>query len=82
MNPAQDTLAAGAPIDVDISHIQPGQQIIVVWRGKPVFIMHRTEDELKKLQASDDTSQLRDPDSGVLQQPDYAKNWHRSIKPA
>jgi ubiquinol-cytochrome c reductase iron-sulfur subunit len=81
MEPARDTIAAGAPVDIDISHIQPGQQIVVLWRSRPIFIMNRTEDELKKLQSSEDTAVLRDPDSSVLQQPDYARNWHRSIKP-
>src|SRR5215813_14828035 len=79
MNPARDTLAAGAPVDIDISHIQPGQQIVVLWRSRPIFIMHRTPEELQKLQAPD-ANPLRDADSGALQQPDYAKNWHRSIK--
>ena len=81
MQPARDTLAAGAPLDVDISHLQPGQQIIVLWRSRPVFIVHRGAEELKTLQNAQDTSQLRDPDSAVLQQPPYTKNWHRSIKP-
>jgi ubiquinol-cytochrome c reductase iron-sulfur subunit len=81
MEPAEDTLAAGAPIDVDISKVQPGQQIIVLWRSHPVFISHRTADELKALQDPKQVAQLRDPDSNVLQQPDYAKNWHRSVKP-
>jgi ubiquinol-cytochrome c reductase iron-sulfur subunit len=79
MNPARDTLAAGAPVDIDISHIQPGQQIVVLWRSRPIFIMRRTDEELKKLQAS--ANPLRDANSGALQQPEYAKNWHRSIKP-
>src|SRR5215470_8218674 len=80
MEPARDTLAAGAPVDIDISHIQPGQQIVVLWRSRPIFIMQRTPEELQKLQAPD-ANPLRDPNSGALQQPDYAKNWHRSIKP-
>ena len=81
MSPARDTLAAGAPVDIDISHIQPGQQIVVLWRSRPIFIMNRTPEELQKLQAAPDANPLRDPSSGALQQPDYAKNWHRSIKP-
>lgn len=81
MNAARDTLAAGAPVDIDISHIQPGQQIVVLWRSRPIFVMNRNQDELKKLQASGDVNLLRDPDSEELQQPEYAKNWHRSIKP-
>ena len=81
MNPAKDTLAAGAPVDIDIAPIQPGQQIIILWRSRPIFIMHRTEDELKRLQDAHLASELRDPDSIVLQQPDYAKNRYRSVKP-
>jgi ubiquinol-cytochrome c reductase iron-sulfur subunit len=81
MNPSEDVLAAGAPIDVDISALQPGQQMIVLWRSRPVFIAHRTPDELKTLQDPKETADLRDPDSAVKQQPDYAQNWHRSVKP-
>ena len=81
MNPAADTLAAGAPIDVDISKLAEGQQIVVLWRSRPIFIMHRSSDELKELESGKNAALLRDPDSGSVQQPDYAKNWHRSIKP-
>ena len=81
MNPAQDTLAAGAPIDVDISNVQPGQQIIVLWRSRPIFIVRRTQAEIDQLKADADASQLRDPDSSALQQPPYAKNVYRSVKP-
>jgi ubiquinol-cytochrome c reductase iron-sulfur subunit len=81
LEPSADVLAAGAPIDVDVSHIQPGQQIIVSWRSRPIFIAHRTADELKMLQQPRDTNLLRDPDSDNFQQPEYAKNWHRSLKP-
>jgi ubiquinol-cytochrome c reductase iron-sulfur subunit len=81
MNPAQDVLAAGAPIDVDIKALQPGQQKEVQWRTHPEFNAHPTADELKTLQDPKELAQLRDPDSAVLQQPDYARNWHRSVKP-
>jgi ubiquinol-cytochrome c reductase iron-sulfur subunit len=81
MNASQDTLAAGAPVDIDLSHLQPGQQIVVLWRSRPIFISNRTPDELKSLQAADNLSRLRDPESQADQQPAYAKNWHRSIKP-
>ncbi|HZS83344.1 MAG TPA: ubiquinol-cytochrome c reductase iron-sulfur subunit [Stellaceae bacterium] len=81
LSPARDTIAAGAPIDVDVSTIKPGQQITVVWRGHPIFILHRTPDELKMLQEAKDTGLLRDPDSQQPQQPSYAANWHRSLKP-
>jgi ubiquinol-cytochrome c reductase iron-sulfur subunit len=81
MNPAADVLAAGAPIDVDISQVQPGQQIIVLWRSRPIFIVNRTAEALKTLQDPQITGNLRDPDSAQHQQPDYVVNWHRSIKP-
>lgn len=81
MYPAADVLAAGAPIDIDLTPIQPGQQIIVLWRSRPTFILHRTPEQAKTLQSPDTTDQLRDPDSVELQQPNYAKNWARSIKP-
>jgi len=81
MNAAKDTLAAGAPLDIDLSHLQPGQQIVVLWRSRPIFIVNRTPAELKTLQETQVTGLLRDPQSEANQQPDYAKNWHRSIKP-
>lgn len=81
MNPAADVIAAGAPVDVDISKIKPGQQITALWRGHPIFILRRTEDELKRLQQPSDISLLSDPNSQQLQQPPYAANWHRSLKP-
>jgi ubiquinol-cytochrome c reductase iron-sulfur subunit len=81
MNPARDTLAAGAPVDVDISKIQPGQQIIVLWRSRPVYIVNRTQAMQDILKADKDAGQLRDPDSSANQQPPYAKNVFRSVKP-
>jgi ubiquinol-cytochrome c reductase iron-sulfur subunit len=81
MNPADDTLAAGAPIDVDVAAVRAGQQITVVWRGRPVFIVNRTPAELAPLQTPGLTAALRDPQSQALQQPPYAANWHRSIQP-
>jgi ubiquinol-cytochrome c reductase iron-sulfur subunit len=80
MEPAQDVLAAGAPVDIDIKALQPGQQMVVLWRSHPIFIARRTPDELKTLQDPKELGQLRDPNSDVDQQPDYAKNWHRSVK--
>jgi ubiquinol-cytochrome c reductase iron-sulfur subunit len=81
LNPAADTIAAGAPIDIDLSPVQPGQQIQVVWQGKPIFIARRTAAQLKLLEAPQDVNLLNDPDSNVNQQPPYAKNWHRSTNP-
>lgn len=81
MEPDAATIAAGAPIDVDVSQVQPGQQILVKWRGHPIFIVNRPPEALKVLQEHDLVSKLADPDSKILQQPSYAENWHRSVKP-
>jgi len=78
MNPARDTLAAGAPIDVDISKIQPGQQIIVLWRSRPIYIVNRTKAMQDIIKADKDAGSLRDPNSNANQQPPYAKNIFRS----
>jgi ubiquinol-cytochrome c reductase iron-sulfur subunit len=77
-SPSARARALGAPVSVDISKIEPGQKITVPWRGKPIFVVHRTEESLKTL--STDTAQLRDPLSLEPQQPPYAKNQYRSIK--
>ena len=77
--PSAKAEATGAPVEVDLSKLEPGQQAIVEWRGKPVWIIRRTADMLAQLQH--DTAQLRDPDSVVQQQPHYAQNMTRSIKP-
>jgi ubiquinol-cytochrome c reductase iron-sulfur subunit len=81
LNPSADVIAAGAPIDVDLAQMQPGQQRIVAWRSRPVFIVRRTGAELAMLQEPRDTGFLSDPNSTALQQPPYAQNWHRSINP-
>lgn len=81
MNPAADVLAAGAPMDIDVSKIEPGQQIIVRWRGMPILFVNRTAEMLSTLRNPADVSRLSDPESSVFQQPPYAKNWHRSVKP-
>ena len=80
MDPSAKAKAAGAPVDVDISKLQPGQMVTVEWRGKPVWVLRRTQQMLDAMQTRLDV--LRDPDSDELsQQPDYAKNPHRSINP-
>jgi ubiquinol-cytochrome c reductase iron-sulfur subunit len=81
MNPSADVLAAGAPVDIDLTHVQAGQQIVVLWRSRPIFIVNRTPPLLQTLQEPQDVSLLSDPDSSAMQQPEYAKNWHRSIQP-
>jgi ubiquinol-cytochrome c reductase iron-sulfur subunit len=81
MKPDAATLAAGGPVDVGISKIAPGQQISVRWRERPIFLINRPPEALKSLQDSQLVDQLADPGSAELQQPPYAKNWHRSVKP-
>jgi ubiquinol-cytochrome c reductase iron-sulfur subunit len=81
MNPAADVVAAGAPIDVDLSKLTPGQQIVILWRGSPILVVNRTQDALKTLQQPNLIARLSDPKSTVMQQPGYTENWHRSIRP-
>lgn len=78
-NPSARAKAAGAPVEVDISAVEPGQMLSVEWRGKPVWIVRRTDKMLHDLPSND--PRLRDPKSEVEQQPAYAKNPDRSIKP-
>lgn len=77
--PSIDTEAAAAPVTVDISALQPKQQLTVSWRGQPVWIIRRTQDMIDNLPKLN--GELRDPDSLEDQQPDYAKNIYRSINP-
>ena len=80
MQPSARAQAAGAPVEVDIGKIEPGQLIRVEWRGKPVWIVHRTQDMLKGL--ANVKGKLRDPESEVVSQtPVFAKNEYRSVKP-
>ncbi len=80
MTPSARAKAAGAPVDVDIGKLEPGQMMTVEWRGKPVWIVRRTKDQLDKLAGL--SSLLADPESRVAdQQPAYAANLARSIKP-
>jgi ubiquinol-cytochrome c reductase iron-sulfur subunit len=81
MEPSSEVLAAGGPVSVNLAPILPGQQILVVWQSKPIFIVHRTAAILEKLKAKSLLAMLRDPYSEQLQQPPYATNWSRSIKP-
>ena len=81
MNPDASTIAAGGPIDVDLSPVGAGQQIVVQWRSHPVLIVNRPPQVLQMLQEPALLAQLADPGSEELQQPPYAVNWHRSINP-
>jgi ubiquinol-cytochrome c reductase iron-sulfur subunit len=64
MNPDAATVAAGAPVEVDLSPIAAGQSITVTWRGKPIFIRHRTEKEIEEARAAD-TASLPDPEKDI-----------------
>ena len=80
--PSEKAKAAGAAVEVDISELKPGERVTVEWRGKPVWIIKRTPDQLAELPKLD--SQLADPDSKPKPDeftPAYARNGHRSIKP-
>ncbi|RZI44026.1 ubiquinol-cytochrome c reductase iron-sulfur subunit [Herbaspirillum sp. HC18] len=79
MAPSEAAKAAGAPVDVDISRIEPGKIVTVEWRGKPIWILHRSEAMLAALARHD--SLLADPGSVEMQQPAYATNAARAIKP-
>ena len=81
MNPDASTLAAGGPVDLDISKVAEGQQVVIRWRQRPIFVFRRSKETLQAMQSSQMISQLSDPNSEQLQQPPYATNWHRSIKP-
>jgi ubiquinol-cytochrome c reductase iron-sulfur subunit len=81
LEPDASTIAAGGPIDVDLKPVAPGQMIIVRWRSRPVFIVNRPEKLVATLQSPQLVNLLSDPNSQNLQQPPYAANWHRSIKP-
>ncbi|ABM04579.1 ubiquinol-cytochrome c reductase iron-sulfur subunit PetA [Psychromonas ingrahamii 37] len=78
-SPSEKAKAAGAPVAVDISKIEPGQLIRVAWRGKPVWVVSRTQKVIDELPTHD--GQLRDPDSQEPQQPDYITNLGRALKP-
>jgi ubiquinol-cytochrome c reductase iron-sulfur subunit len=80
LKPSARAQALGAPVEVPIGSLQPGEMVRVIWRGKLVFVLRRSEAMLEKLSQHDD--ELRDPNSEVAeQQPDYAANATRSVRP-
>jgi ubiquinol-cytochrome c reductase iron-sulfur subunit len=78
-SPSARAKSAGAPVEANIGKMEPGQQIIVKWRGKPVWVVRRDDKALATL--SEVTGELRDPLSEESKQPDYATNEYRSRKP-
>lgn len=77
--PSARALAAGAPVEADISKLEPGQQITLEWRGKPVWVLRRTPEMVARL--AQNAPLLADPESGASKQPDYVKGPGRSIRP-
>src|SRR6476469_7122868 len=63
MNPDASTLAAGGPVDLDLGKIEPGQQVVIRWRERPIFVFHRTPETLKTLQDPKLLALLSDPNS-------------------
>lgn len=79
MLPSERAKAAGAPVEVDISKLKPGEKMTAEWRGQPVWVVRRTPEMLDKLNKHND--RLSDPNLEVPQQPEYCKNKARAIKP-
>jgi ubiquinol-cytochrome c reductase iron-sulfur subunit len=79
LRPSERARALGAPVEVDISGMEPGALQRVQWRGRPVWVVYRTEAALERLPEME--PRLRDPGSLAEQQPDYARNQFRSIRP-
>ena len=77
-SPSAKAKAAGAPVEVNISKIEPGQMVTVEWRGKPVFVVRRTPEALDSLNKIE--SSLRDPNSDESIQPEYVKNQARAVE--
>src|SRR5690606_4711321 len=77
--PSAKAKAAGAPVKVNISKIQPGQQLVAEWRGQPVFVVRRAPEALASLDTLQDT--VADPQSESSEQPTYVDPKVRSIKP-
>jgi ubiquinol-cytochrome c reductase iron-sulfur subunit len=79
--PSARAQALGAPVEADISKIEPGAIVKVNWRGQAIFIVRRTQEMLAALATADVKNSLRDPESEESTQPTYAKNDARSLKP-
>lgn len=78
-NPSAKAKAVGAPVDVSVNKLEPGQLLKVQWRGQTIGVLRRTSEMLATL--SQDLERLRDPDSEESVQPAYTENAHRSISP-
>ena len=82
LRPSAKAQAIGGPVTVNLKWLEPGEQITVIWRGQPVWVLRRTPEMVERLNHEHWISTLRDPDSSVeTQQPPYARNQARSIRP-
>jgi ubiquinol-cytochrome c reductase iron-sulfur subunit len=79
MWPSERARAAGAPVEVDLTKIAPGSMEVIEWRGKPVWVIRRTQEMLASLKSVE--ARLSDPASKASDQPKYAQNEYRSAKP-
>jgi ubiquinol-cytochrome c reductase iron-sulfur subunit len=79
MWPSERARAAGAPVEVDVSRIPPGELTVIEWRGKPVWVLRRTKEMIASLKAVE--PRLSDPQSKASEQPKYAQNEYRSASP-
>ena len=81
LRPSAKAQAVGGPVTVNLALLEPGEQITVIWRGRPIWVLHRTQEMLDRMKHDQWISTLRDPDSSVQsQQPAYAANQTRSIR--
>lgn len=78
-NPSEKAKAAGAPVKADISKIEPGQMVVVEWRGKPVYVVHRTPEQVAELPNLNGI--LKDPESASSDQPAYITDEARALRP-
>jgi ubiquinol-cytochrome c reductase iron-sulfur subunit len=78
-NPSAKAKAAGAPVKADIGKLEPGQMVVVEWRGKPVYVVRRTQGQVAELQEL--TTYLKDPESKGSEQPAYVDSINRAIRP-
>ncbi|MFM1885327.1 MAG: hypothetical protein RL026_484 [Pseudomonadota bacterium] len=77
-SPSERARALGAPVEVDVSKIEPGQMVTLTWRKQAIYVVHRTEDMVAKLPSVD--GQLKDPASAASTQPAYAANANRALR--
>jgi ubiquinol-cytochrome c reductase iron-sulfur subunit len=77
-SPSERARAMGAPVEVDVSKIEPGQMVTLIWQKKAIYVVHRTPEMVKQLPGHD--GQLKDPQSAASEQPAYAKNATRAMR--